>query len=352
MRTLRHLGAYTSMVLLTILLVACGGTTTQSSAATTNQGAKSTNNGYTTTKQNTNAGTPATNTMPAANATATMTGSMDGMNQMQGIAITPDMGGTMAALIHTGIAKINGTAINVLMTQKGFAIYYYTPDTAFKATCVAACAQDWPAVLASQGMMTVSSSVTLPKLLSVHQTANGAQVFYDGHALYTYAADKQANSALGHGQDMQWYLVNYMQSNMTTIANNPMQGVTIVPGMAGTMMGTFIHTGVAAINTHQVSVLMTQNNFALYYYRADTAFKATCTGDCAKDWPPLLAPQGMMTVSSSVTLPKMLSVHQTANGAQVFYDGHALYTYAEDKQAGTALGRGQDMQWYLVGFLL
>jgi len=24
-----------------------------------------------------------------------------------------------------------------------------------------------------------------------------------------------------------------------------------------------------------------------------------------------------------------------------FYDGHALYTYAEDKQAGNATGRGQ-----------
>jgi hypothetical protein len=60
----------------------------------------------------------------------------------------------------------------------------------------------------------------------------------------------------------------------------------------------------------------------------------------------------MMTVSSSMTLPRQLSVHQTANGAQVFYDGHALYTYAADMQAGVATGRGQDMVWYLVGFTL
>ena len=59
-----------------------------------------------------------------------------------------------------------------------------------------------------------------------------------------------------------------------------------------------------------------------------------------------------MTVSSSMALPRQLSVHQTANGAQVFYDGHALYTYAADMQAGTATGRAQDMLWYLVGFTL
>lgn len=59
-----------------------------------------------------------------------------------------------------------------------------------------------------------------------------------------------------------------------------------------------------------------------------------------------------MTISSSVALPHKLSVHKTANGNQVFYDGHALYTYAGDMQAGQFHGRGMDMAWYLVGFTL
>ena len=133
--------------------------------------------------------------------------------------------------------------------------------------------------------------------------------------------------------------------------NNMMDGITIVPGMGGNM-SAFIHTGVATINGKKVNVLMTNKGFALYYYRADTMFKATCTGQCAHNWPPVLAPQGMMTVSSSTALPRQLSVHQTPNGAQVFYDGHALYTYAADMQPGTATGRAQDMLWYLVGFAL
>ena len=139
--------------------------------------------------------------------------------------------------------------------------------------------------------------------------------------------------------------------NMNNTNNNMMGGITIVPGMGGNM-GAFIHTGVATINGKKVNVLMTNKGFAVYYYRSDTMFKATCTGQCAQSWPPILAPQGMMTVSSSMALPRQLSVHQTSNGAQVFYDGHALYTYAADMQPGTATGRAQDMLWYLVGLTL
>ena len=139
--------------------------------------------------------------------------------------------------------------------------------------------------------------------------------------------------------------------NMNNTNNNMMGGITIVPGMGGNM-GAFIHTGVATINGKKVNVLMTNKGFAVYYYRSDTMLKATCTGQCAQSWPPILAPQGMMTVSSSMALPRQLSVHQTPNGAQVFYDGHALYTYAADMQPGTATGRAQGMLWYLVGLTL
>ncbi|HEY5003655.1 MAG TPA: hypothetical protein VII61_10910 [Ktedonobacteraceae bacterium] len=339
MKTFRILGPFTIIVLLAAFLAACGGTTTNQGTTTT-----TTKPQAATKMTTTNSGTK------AAKVTTTNNGNMDGGTMMQGITIAPDAVG-MNALIRTGKATIDGAQVSVLLTNKGFAVYTYKPDTAFKATCTGACAKDWPPVLAPQGMMTVSSSMTLLKPLTVHQTANGAQVFYDGHALYTYAADTKVGSAMGHGQDMQWYLVAAMLGNMAATNNVMMQGITVTPGMVGNM-GAFIHTGKATINGNLVNVLLTNKNFAMYYYKADTAFKATCTGACAKDWPPVLAPQGMMTVSSSMTLPRHLSVHQTANGAQVFYDSHALYTYAADKQASNALGRGQDMLWYMVGFLL
>ena len=199
MKTLRHSRLIALMLLLTILLVACGGTTN----TTTQQG-----NSMNTASQ----GTPNGNSMNNQNNNGMMyaTPTANGDMMMGGISITPDMGGNTAAYIHTGQATINGNRVNVLMTNKGFAVYYYKPDTMLTATCTSQCAQNWPPVLAPQGMMTISSSMHLPKQLSVHQTPNGAQVFYDGHALYTYAADKQPNIATGRGQDQQWYMVGFL----------------------------------------------------------------------------------------------------------------------------------------------
>lgn len=204
MKALRISGLIAMTLLLTVLLAACGDAMTQGTPANTaNQN-----------MNNQNAMNNKTdNGMMNATPTATSNMNNNTMNNngtmMDGITITPSMGGNMTAFIHTGVAAINGNKVNVLMTNKGFAVYYYRADTMFKATCTSQCAHDWPPVLAPQGMMTVSSSMTLPRQLSVHQTLNGAQVFYDGHALYTYAADMQPGTATGRAQDMQWYLVGF-----------------------------------------------------------------------------------------------------------------------------------------------
>lgn len=202
MKALRCSGLIAITLLLTILLVACGDTTTQGTPA--NTASQGQYNGNTMNKQNDSGMTHATPTATMNNSNMNNNGTM-----MGGITIIPNMGGNMAAFIHTGKAPINGKQVNVLMTKKGFAVYYYRADTMFTATCTGQCAQNWPPVLAPQGMMTVSSSIPLPRQLSVHQTANGAQVFYDGHALYTYAADSQPGIATGRAQDMQWYLVGF-----------------------------------------------------------------------------------------------------------------------------------------------
>jgi predicted lipoprotein with Yx(FWY)xxD motif len=123
-------------------------------------------------------------------------------------------------------------------------------------------------------------------------------------------------------------------------------------GNDGGNMSAFIHTATVTLNGKMVHVLTTNKGFMLYYYTKDNMLASNCTGSCAQSWPPLLAPQGMMSVNSSLPLPKMLSVHKTANGNQVFYDGHALYTYTGDMQPGQFTGRGSGNAWYLVGFTL
>ena len=211
MKALRSSGLIGIMLLLTVLLVACGDTAMQGTTANTASQSMNNQNGMNnkTDSAMMNATPKATSTMNTSNNGNMNNNNMNNNNMMGGITIVPGMGGNMGAFIHTGVATINGTKVNVLMTNKGFAVYYYRADPMLKATCTGQCAHDWPPILAPQGMMAVSSSMTLPRQLSVHQTANGVQVFYDSHALYTYAADMQPGTATGRAQDMLWYLVGF-----------------------------------------------------------------------------------------------------------------------------------------------
>ena len=138
----------------------------------------------------------------------------------------------------------------------------------------------------------------------------------------------------------------------------PTMGMQATPTANGNMTGdngdmqAFIHTTFVTLNGQKVHVLTNNKGFLLYYYKADTMMTSKCTGACAQNWPPLLAPKGTMTITSSIRLPRKLSVHMTANGNQIFYDGHPLYTYAGDMQAGQFNGRGMGNAWYLVGLTL
>ncbi|HZO75089.1 MAG TPA: hypothetical protein VFB60_22975 [Ktedonobacteraceae bacterium] len=187
MTTLRRSWLIVTCLLLTIFAVACG------SNAASNTG---------------NANTMTGNKMGAASPTATMSG-----NQMMGATpttapmatpTTTTMGNTMDTFIHVGHVMLNGRSVMVLITAKGFSIYYRMSDPAPNSTCTGACAKVWPPLMAN-GMM-LTSSMPLPKKLSVFMTANGNQVEYDGHPLYTYVGDMAPGQFNGRGMGMVWYL--------------------------------------------------------------------------------------------------------------------------------------------------
>ncbi len=178
-------------LMMCLLLVACGGTQTNNTAASPQNSSMGMNS-------QAMGASPTT----AAYPTPTMQATMPSNNNMNG-----GDGGNMNAFIHTTTIMLNGKNVHVLTTNKGFLLYYYLKDQMFTSTCTGACAQDWPPLLAPQGMMTVNSSLPLPKKLAVKKTANGNQVFYDGHALYTYTGDMQAGQFNGRGMDNAWYLV-------------------------------------------------------------------------------------------------------------------------------------------------
>jgi predicted lipoprotein with Yx(FWY)xxD motif len=107
---------------------------------------------------------------------------------------------------------------------------------------------------------------------------------------------------------------------------------------------TFIKVTQVSINGQMTNILTTGNGMTLYYDTNDSAMNATCTGGCAQTWPPFLA-QGQIITSNGITSGQVTE-QATANGKQVEYNGHPLYTYANDTTAGQVNGQGVNNIWY------
>jgi predicted lipoprotein with Yx(FWY)xxD motif len=139
----------------------------------------------------------------------------------------------------------------------------------------------------------------------------------------------------------------------STKSNYPTQQPTQSANMGGNMQGNtaFIHITKVALNGKAVMVLANAKGMILYYKLNDPRPASACTGACAQSWPPVLA-NGMTMITSSMALPHKLAVYMTANGNQVEYDGHPLYTYTGDMTPGQFSGRGMGNVWYLVSTAL
>ncbi|MFF0450219.1 hypothetical protein ACFYT4_28170 [Streptomyces sp. NPDC004609] len=89
----------------------------------------------------------------------------------------------------------------------------------------------------------------------------------------------------------------------------------------------------------------------LYLFEADASHESTCTGDCAKEWPPMTAEGASPSPGSEVT-GELLGTTDRADGTkQVTYNGHPLYYYVGDKEPGDITGEGSrafGAEWYIV----
>ena len=82
------------------------------------------------------------------------------------------------------------------------------------------------------------------------------------------------------------------------------------------------------------TILVSGQGLPLYYYLNDTAAKSAVTGGLAALWPPLTSASPAAT-----GLTGKLTAVMDAHGDQVAYNGHLLYTFADD-QAGQVTGQG------------
>ena len=92
----------------------------------------------------------------------------------------------------------------VVTNAQGFTLYWFAPDTSTTSKCTGSCATYWPPV---KGPATAMSGVT-GKLGTITRSDGTTQATYDGHPLYTYAADTAPGQAKGNGLNVSgglWY---------------------------------------------------------------------------------------------------------------------------------------------------
>ena len=95
-----------------------------------------------------------------------------------------------------------------------------------------------------------------------------------------------------------------------------------------------LHTTKTQVGAMNETILVNAKGQPLYYYQADTAKKSQVSGVLAQLWPALVSAKP----TASGLKGKVASSKQ-ADGRQVTYNGHFLYTFVDDSP-GHVTGQG------------
>jgi len=122
---------------------------------------------------------------------------------------TPAAQGSSPAAASSGGTTLTAKTIGgkqVLVNAQGFTLYWFAPDTSTTSKCAGSCATYWPPV---KGPATAGAGIT-GTLGTVTRSDGTTQATYNGHPLYTYAADTAPGQDKGNGLNVSgglWYNV-------------------------------------------------------------------------------------------------------------------------------------------------
>jgi predicted lipoprotein with Yx(FWY)xxD motif len=86
--------------------------------------------------------------------------------------------------------------------------------------------------------------------------------------------------------------------------------------------------------TSKGMALVDSKGMTLYTFDKDAAGKSACNGQCATNWPPLMASANAKAMGDWTVVARDDGKHQWA------YKGKPLYTWAKDTKPGDATGDG------------
>lgn len=96
------------------------------------------------------------------------------------------------------------------------------------------------------------------------------------------------------------------------------------------------------MDTAMGPVLADAKGMTLYVFDKDEPGKSNCAGECAQNWPPLMAASGAMA-SGDWTV-----VDRADGGKQWAYKGKPLYLWVKDMKPGDTTGEGVRGIWHVA----
>ena len=127
-------------------------------------------------------------------------------------------------------------------------------------------------------------------------------------------------------------------------SNSP---ATPPPTTGGNGSSAAISTATVTVKGKSETVLTNAQGMTLYYRTSDAPPATVCSGGCASAWPPLIV-SGSAAPTSATSLPGKLTSATDANGNQVEYNGHPLYTFSGDTAPGQTTGNGTAGVWFVT----
>ncbi|KII37610.1 hypothetical protein BK673_08450 [Pseudomonas fluorescens] len=89
-------------------------------------------------------------------------------------------------------------------------------------------------------------------------------------------------------------------------------------------------------------MMVDHKGMTVYTFDKDAGGKSMCNGDCAKNWPPMMAPAGAKAEGKWTVIKRDDGMMQYA------YDGKPLYTFMKDEKPGEMKGDGMKEVWHVV----
>jgi len=89
-------------------------------------------------------------------------------------------------------AEVHGVA--VLTNARGYALYWFAPDSSATSACYGTCAAYWPPLI---GLPEPATGV-IGKFATIKRSGGALQITYDRHPLYTYVGDSAPGQANGN----------------------------------------------------------------------------------------------------------------------------------------------------------